>query len=84
VGGTVLYERDGAVATLTLHRPERLNAIVPELIDDLEAALDRAEDDPEIRVIRLNGSGRAFCAGADLKAMRNRVGRVPLRGALLD
>ena len=38
----MLYERDGAVATLTLNRPERLNAIVPELIDDLEAALDRA------------------------------------------
>ena len=50
MSGTVLYERDGAVATLTLSRPERLNAIVPELIDDLEAALDRAEEDPEVRV----------------------------------
>ena len=49
----MLYERDGAVATLTLSRPERLNAIVPELIDDLEAALDRAEKDAEIRVTRL-------------------------------
>ena len=65
--GTVLYERDGAVATLTLSRPERLNAIVPELIDDLEAALDRAEEDPEIRVIRLRGAGRAFCAGYDIE-----------------
>ena len=46
VDGTVLYERDGAVATLTLSRPERLNAIVPVLIDDLEAALDRAERTP--------------------------------------
>jgi enoyl-CoA hydratase len=46
VGGTVLYERDGAVATLTLSRPERLNAIVPEQIDDVEAALDGAEEDP--------------------------------------
>jgi enoyl-CoA hydratase len=66
VGGTVLYERDGAVATLTLNRPERLNAIVPELIDDLEAALDRAEEDAEIRVVRLRGAGRAFCAGYDI------------------
>jgi enoyl-CoA hydratase len=66
VSGTVLYERDGAVATLTLSRPERLNAIVPELIDDLEAALDRAEADDEIRVVRLRGAGRAFCAGYDI------------------
>ena len=42
VGDTVGYELDGAVATLTLDRPQRLNAIVPALIDDLEAALDRA------------------------------------------
>jgi enoyl-CoA hydratase len=67
VGGTVLYERDGAVATLTLSRPERLNAIVPELIDDLEAALDRAEADDGIRVVRLRGAGRAFCAGYDIE-----------------
>jgi enoyl-CoA hydratase len=66
VSGTVLYERDGAVATLTLSRPERLNAIVPELIDDLEAALDRAEADDAIRVVRLRGAGRAFCAGYDI------------------
>ena len=52
----MLYERDGAVAALTLSRPERLNAIVPELIDDLEAALDRAEEDAEVRVIRLRGA----------------------------
>ena len=63
----MLYERDGAVATLTLNRPERLNAIVPELIDDLEAALDRAEADAEVRVIRLRGAGRAFCAGYDIE-----------------
>jgi enoyl-CoA hydratase len=66
VGGTVLYERDGAVATLTLNRPERLNAIVPELIGDLEAALDRAETDDATRVVRLRGAGRAFCAGYDI------------------
>jgi enoyl-CoA hydratase len=67
VPGTVLYERNGAVATLTLSRPERLNAIVPELIDDLEAALDRAEEDAEVRVVRLRGAGRAFCAGYDIE-----------------
>jgi enoyl-CoA hydratase len=67
VGATVRYDLDGAVATLTLDRPERLNAIVPELVGDLEAALDRAEADDAVRVIRLRGAGRAFCAGYDIE-----------------
>ncbi len=67
VSDTVAYELDGAVATLTLDRPERLNAIVPELVDDLEAALDRAEADDAVRVMRLRGAGRAFCAGYDIE-----------------
>jgi len=66
VGDPVRYESESAVATLTLDRPERLNAIVPELIAALEAALDRAEGDPEVRVVRLRGAGRAFCAGYDI------------------
>jgi enoyl-CoA hydratase len=66
VGATVLYEPDGAVATLTLNRPERLNTITPELIEDLRAALLRAQGDEEIRAIRLRGAGRTFCAGYDI------------------
>jgi enoyl-CoA hydratase len=66
VDGTVRYARDGAVATLTLDRPERLNAIVPELVADFEAALDEAEADASVRVVRLRGAGRAFCAGYDI------------------
>src|SRR5215216_3647238 len=67
VGDTVGYELDGAVATLTLNRPQRLNAIVPALVADLEAALDRAEADDAVRVVRLRGAGRAFCAGYDIE-----------------
>jgi enoyl-CoA hydratase len=67
VGDTVDYELDGAVATLTLNRPRRLNAIVPALIEDLEAALDRAEADAAVRAIRLRGAGRSFCAGYDIE-----------------
>ena len=67
VGDTVGYELDGAVATLTLDRPQRLNAIVPALIDDLEAALDRAEADDAVHAIRLRGAGRSFCAGYDIE-----------------
>jgi enoyl-CoA hydratase len=67
VGDTVGYELDGAVATLTLDRPQRLNAIVPALVEDFEAALDRAEADDAVRVVRLRGAGRAFCAGYDIE-----------------
>jgi enoyl-CoA hydratase len=67
VGDLVRYQSEQAVATLTLDRPERLNAIVPELIAELEAGLDRAEADPEVRVLRLRGAGRAFCAGYDIE-----------------
>jgi enoyl-CoA hydratase len=66
VTGTVLYESDGGVATLTLNRPERLNAIGPELVDDLRECLAHAHGEPEVRAIRLRGAGRAFCAGYDI------------------
>ena len=54
------------VATLTLDRPDRLNAIVPELMEAFDAAFTAAEDDPDVRVIRIRGAGRAFCAGYDI------------------
>ena len=67
VSDTVRYDLHGAVATLTLDRPDRMNAITDELAADFEAALDRAEADDSVRVIRLRGSGRAFCAGYDIE-----------------
>jgi enoyl-CoA hydratase len=54
------------VATITLNRPEKLNAISPGLRDDLEAALRELAPGDEVRVIRLKAEGRAFCAGYDL------------------
>jgi len=63
---TVIVEKGGAVATLTLNRPERLNTITPELLADLRAALDDALADDAVRVLRLRGAGRAFCAGYDI------------------
>jgi enoyl-CoA hydratase len=66
MGDTVLYEASDTVATLTLNRPERLNAITAELADDFDAALARALDDDAVRVVRLRGAGRAFCAGYDI------------------
>jgi enoyl-CoA hydratase len=63
----LLVETDGAVTTFTLNRPERLNAITPALIEALDAALAAALADDAVRVIRLRGAGRAFCAGYDLE-----------------
>jgi enoyl-CoA hydratase len=66
MGDTVRYEAADGVATLTLNRPERLNAITPELIADFRAGLARAQQDGDVRVVRLRGAGRAFCAGYDI------------------
>jgi enoyl-CoA hydratase len=62
---TLLYETAGAIATITLNRPERLNTIVPPMPEELEAAVHRATADSEVKVIVLQGAGRSFCAGFD-------------------
>jgi enoyl-CoA hydratase len=65
----VLESTDAAVRTLTLHRPEALNALTPDLLEQLATLLAGAAQDPEVRVVVLTGSGRAFSAGVDLKAL---------------
>jgi enoyl-CoA hydratase/carnithine racemase len=62
---TILYQQEGAVATITLNRPERLNTIVPPMADELERAVVEANRDAAVRVIILRGAGRSFCAGFD-------------------
>lgn len=65
--GDVLYRRDGAVARLTINRPERRNAMSPAVVTLLRRGVAEAKADPEARVLVLTGAGdRAFCAGADL------------------
>ncbi len=72
---TVLSEdAGGGVRQITLNRPERLNAILPELLEDLLAAFDAAARDTAVRAILLTGAGRAFCAGDDLKDFAAQVG----------
>jgi enoyl-CoA hydratase len=62
---TLLYDVDGAIATITLNRPEALNTIVPPMPDEVEAAVGEAIADAAVKVIVLRGAGRAFCAGYD-------------------
>ncbi len=63
---TVLYERRGPIALLTLNRPEKLNAVNAEMVAELGRKLDEAEADDQVRVVVLCGAGRAFSAGFDL------------------
>jgi enoyl-CoA hydratase len=65
--GLVGYTLDGPLAWITLNRPAKLNAINGEMLRGIDAALDRAEADEQVRVILLHGEGRAFSAGFDLQ-----------------
>ncbi len=60
---TLLYSTEGAIATITLNRPEALNTIVPPMPDEIEQAVHTAVRDPQVKVIILRGAGRAFCGG---------------------
>ena len=64
----LIVDQCDGVLTLTLNRPERLNAISGPMLAALSAELDRANIDPEVRVVVLTGAGRGFCSGLDLKA----------------
>jgi len=70
----LLLEKDGPVATLTLNRPEVMNALSPELLGEICQAFKALQQDREIRAVILTGNGRAFCAGLDLKAMESHPG----------
>ena len=65
---TIRYQVEDGILTLTLHRPEKLNAFTGQMMQEMIDALDRADADDEVRCIIVTGTGRAFCAGADLSA----------------
>src|ERR1700692_3914127 len=69
-----ITEANGIV-TITLNRPDRLNAFVGHMRRDLAEALEEAGSDPEVRVVVINGEGRAFCAGGDVQFMAELVER---------
>lgn len=71
----ILLDRNGAIATVTLNRPERLNAMNPALLDGLVSTLETLNDEKDVLVIILRGAGRAFCVGGDLSAQHEPTGR---------
>jgi enoyl-CoA hydratase/carnithine racemase len=64
----IRYETTGRLLTITLNRPDRMNAFTGKMCEELLAAFDRAEADDEVKAVIVTGAGRAFCAGADLQA----------------
>ncbi len=76
----LLVEQDGFVVTITLNRPERLNAISREMLDELSAKMVEADKDPDVRCIVLTGAGRGFCSGLDLIDTSDRMDSSEGRG----
>lgn len=79
----ILLETDGAIATLTINRPEKRNAVNNATVEEIDQALDQIEANPDLRVLILTGAGeKAFVAGADIKELDNRdmiLGRTETR-----
>jgi enoyl-CoA hydratase/carnithine racemase len=71
----IRYEVDDRVATITLDRPDRLNAWTGRMHAEYRWALDRADHDPDVRVVVVTGAGRGFCAGADARALSGHADR---------
>lgn len=85
---TILYDVKENILTITLNRPEKLNAFTPQMMTEMIDAFDRADADDDVRAIIVTGAGRAFCAGADLSAgaksfdYSKRDDRLDRRGAI--
>ncbi len=80
----LLFDREGPLVTLTLNRPDRLNAVNVELHEALAKAWDDIEGDDSIRAVLLTGSGRGFCPGQDLSDRDPESGEIPDLGHTLD
>ncbi len=76
---TLRYETDGALATITLAREHRLNAIDRQMVTELTEVVDVLEADSAVRVVLVTGAGRAFCAGADIKERAENAGDLSLQ-----
>ncbi len=80
----LLYQVTAGVATLTLNRPQRRNALTPDLLQALYAACTRAERDPEVRALLITGAGKGFCAGQDLSIFDGVPSPAEVRSLVLE
>src|SRR5262245_28020138 len=75
---SILVSLDAGVLSVTLNRPDKLNAFNPEMHQLLKSALERARDEPEVRAVLLTGAGKGFCAGQDLSERNMAPGAGPI------
>ncbi|HEX5477072.1 MAG TPA: 2-(1,2-epoxy-1,2-dihydrophenyl)acetyl-CoA isomerase PaaG [Burkholderiales bacterium] len=75
---SILVSQDAGVLSITLNRPEKLNAFNPQMHAELRSALERAADEPAVRALLVTGAGRAFCAGQDLSERDVSPGAAPI------
>ena len=75
---SILVSLDGGILSITLNRPDKLNAFNPEMHQLLKAAFERARDEPAVRAVLLTGSGKGFCAGQDLSERNVAPGAAPI------
>ena len=68
----IVYTKENGIATIKLNRPDKMNAFTPEMSDSIYRAVEDGANDGNVRVLVITGTGRAFCAGADVKAMAQR------------
>ncbi len=80
---TILCDVSDGIGTITLNRPDKLNAYIPQMGDEIIAAFSRLRDDPAVRVVILTGAGRGFCAGVDLEALKASYSQAPGDGPKL-
>ena len=66
---SILLRKENWIATLTLNRPERLNAVTPKMAQEILSALEEVDNDDDSRVLVVTGAGKGFCAGADVGGM---------------
>jgi 2-(1,2-epoxy-1,2-dihydrophenyl)acetyl-CoA isomerase len=69
----IIYTKEDGIATLTLNRPDKMNAFTPEMSDGMYRAVEDTATDRDVRVLVITGTGRSFCSGADVKAMAARA-----------
>jgi len=72
----IIYTKEEGIATITLNRPQKLNALTYIMMNEMIAALDDVGSDNNVRVVVLTGAGRAFCAGADFKFAELKEGKI--------
>ncbi|HRT70905.1 MAG TPA: enoyl-CoA hydratase-related protein, partial [Syntrophales bacterium] len=65
----IICEKEDGIFWITLNRPEAMNALTPEMLEELREAMISAEKDEEVRVVVVTGAGKAYCAGLDLKVL---------------